>query len=162
MDQTLDHMNYQDFPALRQAKAALTVKARDKKLDVVFQSCITTMVGTLNLYLDPELSYTWWEASLVVAKSQGSGIYQAQRICTWIHKYLHTGNLPMHVYGHYHSSILEDEDFAQGIQLQLIEIAKDGYIRAKDIVDYVATPEIQEKLGSKAQGISICTAQWWL
>ena len=36
MDQTLDHMNYQDFPALRRAKAALTVKAKDKKLDVVF------------------------------------------------------------------------------------------------------------------------------
>ena len=150
MDQTLDHMNYRDFPTLRQAKAALTVKAKDKKLDVVFRSCITAMVGTLNLYLDPELSYTWREASLVVAKSQGSGIYRAQRIRTWIHKYLRTGNLPMHFYGRYHSSILEDEDFAQGIQLQLVEIAKDGYIKAEDIVDYVTTLEIQEKLGSKA------------
>ena len=56
----------------------------------------------------------------------------------------------MQFYGHYHSSILKDEDFAQGIQLWLIEIAKDGYIKAEDIVDYVATPEIQEKLGSKA------------
>lgn len=162
MDQTLDRMNYQDFPALRRAKAALTVKAKDKKLDVVFRSRITAMVGTLNLYLDPELSYTWREASLVVAKSQGSGIYRARRIRTWIHKYLHTGNLPMHFYGRYHSSILEDEDFAQGIQLQLVEIAKDGYIKAEDIVDYVATPEIQEKLGSKARGISIRTAQRWL
>ena len=77
MDQTLDHMNYRDFPTLRRAKAALTVKVKDKKLDVVFRSCITAMVGTCNLYLDPELSYTWWEASLVVAKSQGSGIYRA-------------------------------------------------------------------------------------
>ena len=68
----------------------------------------------------------------------------------------------MHFYGRYHSSILEDEDFAQGIQLQLVEIAKDGYIKAEDIVDYVATPEIQEKLGSKARGISIRTAQRWL
>ena len=120
------------------------------------------MVGTFNLYLDPELSYTWQEASLVVAKSQGSGIYRAQRIHTWIHKYLCTGNLPMHFYGRYHSSILEDEDFTQGIQLWLVEIAKDGYIKAEDIVDYVATPEIQEKLGSKARGISIRTAQRWL
>ena len=36
MDQNLDQMNYQDFLALRRAKAALTVKAKDKKLDVVF------------------------------------------------------------------------------------------------------------------------------
>ena len=68
----------------------------------------------------------------------------------------------MHFYGHYHSSILEDEDFSQGIQLWLVEIAKDGYIKAEDIVDYVATLEIQEKLGSKAWGISIRTAQQWL
>ena len=68
----------------------------------------------------------------------------------------------MHFYGRYHSSILKDEDFAQGIQLWLVEIAKDGYIKAEDIVDYVATPEIQEKLGSKAQGINVCTAQRWL
>ena len=72
-------------------------------------------------YLDFELTYTWQEASLVVAKSRGSGI----RIRTWIHKYLR----PMHIYGRYHSSILEDEDFAQGIQLWLVEIAKDGYIK---------------------------------
>ena len=44
MGQTLDRMNYQDFPALRRAKAALAVKAKDKKLDVVFRSRITAMV----------------------------------------------------------------------------------------------------------------------
>jgi hypothetical protein len=36
MGQTLDQMNYQNFPAMRRTKAALTVKAKDKKLDVVF------------------------------------------------------------------------------------------------------------------------------
>jgi hypothetical protein len=33
------------------------------------------MAGAINLYLDPELSYTWREASLLVAKSQGRGSY---------------------------------------------------------------------------------------
>ena len=35
-----------------------------------------------------------------------------------------------------------------------MEISKSGYIRAQDIVDYVATAEIQQQLGAKAQGIS--------
>ena len=43
-----------------------------------------------------------------------------------------------------------------------MEIAKNGYIRAEDVVDYVASPQIQAKLGSKACGISIRTAHRWL
>ena len=58
-DASLNAVNYQDFPALRRACAKLTMKSKDKKLDIVFRACITAMVGTLNLYLDPELSYTW-------------------------------------------------------------------------------------------------------
>ena len=43
-----------------------------------------------------------------------------------------------------------------------MEIAKNGYICAEDVVDYVASPQIQVKLGSKARGISIRTARRWL
>jgi hypothetical protein len=56
----------------------------------------------------------------------------------------------------------DDEDFAQDIQLHLMEMAKNGYIRAEDVVDYIASPQIQAKLGSKACGISACTARHWL
>lgn len=88
-DTTLNALNYKDFPALQRACAQLAVKAKDPKLDVTFQARITAMVGTLNPYMDPELSYTWREASLIVAKSQGVGIRngskQARNICTWIH-----------------------------------------------------------------------------
>jgi len=36
-----------------------------------------------------------------------------------------------------------------------MEIAKKGYIRAQDIVDYVVTPEVQQQLGTRARGIHI-------
>ena len=43
-----------------------------------------------------------------------------------------------------------------------MEMAKNGYIRAEDVVDYVTSPQIQAKLGSKAHGISIRMARHWL
>jgi hypothetical protein len=70
--------------------------------------------------------------------------------------------LPCHCYGQYHTSILDHEDFAQDIQLHLTEIVKEGYIHAQDVVDNVATPHMQEHLGSKARGISLRTAHHWL
>ena len=48
----LDELNIENFPALWRARAKLTVKGCDPKLDVVFISQIT-MSGVLNLYLDP-------------------------------------------------------------------------------------------------------------
>ena len=98
------------------------------------------MVGTLNLYLDPELSYMWQEASLVVSKSQGHGINHARNIHTWIHQFLSQGKLPFHQYSQLWMSILEDEDFLQAIQLHLQAIAKDGYIWAQDIIEFVSQP----------------------
>lgn len=121
-------------------------------------SCITSMVATLNLYLDPELTYSWCDASLIAAKASAHGVTYAQNLCTWLCHYLHSGKLPMHHYGNYNKSILDDEDFTQDIQLHLNEITKKGYIWAHDIVDYVATPEVQAKLGTKVQGIYLRTA----
>ena len=165
-DKSLNLLNYLDFPKLRRARAKLAVKSKDPKLDATFRWCITSMVGTLNLYLDPELQYTWQEASLVAAKSMGTGIKdgskRARNIHTWIHNYLARDRLLTHCHGQHSKSILDHEDFAQDIQLHLMEIAKNGYICAQDVVDYVATPKIQEKLGSKSHTISVQTARRWL
>jgi hypothetical protein len=160
-DSALNRLSIKNFPELRHARVKLQVKAKDPKLDVFFRARITAMAGTLNLYLDPETSYTWREASLVVAKSQGHGISHARNIRTWIHRFLHYGKLPLHRYGCFHASILEDEDFSQGVQLHLLEVAKGGYVRAQDVVYYVGRPEVQEKLGKKSK-ISLRTAQRWL
>ena len=92
----------------------------------------------------------------------GRGVKHARNLQKWIKAYLHSEKLPLHRYGTYKSSILDDKDFRSDIQLHLTEIAMKGYIRAQDIVDYVATPEVQQKLGMKACGIHIQTAQRWL
>lgn len=163
-DSALNRLCIKNLPELRRARAKLQVKSKDAKLDVFFRARITAMVGSLNLYLDPETSYTWREASLVVAKSQGHGVYHARNIRTWIHQFLHHGKLPLHQYGRFRSCVLEDEDFSQDIQLHLLEVAKGGYVRAQDILDYVEKPEVQERLGGlgKKSKISLRTAQRWL
>jgi hypothetical protein len=164
-DVILDQLNYKDLPKLRRACTALTVKAKDKKLDITFRGRLTGMVGTLNLYLDPQLSYTWREASLISSKSQGRGINHARNLRTWIHRFLGSGKLPLHEYGRLRGTLLDDEDFSQEIQIHLSGIAKNGYIRAQDIIDFMATAEMQDKLdnnGAKRKKISLRTAQKWL
>ena len=79
------------------------------------------MVGTLSLYLDPELSFGWREASLITAKSQGHGVYRACKIHGWIHQFLAAGTLPLHRYQGTSSLILVDEDISSQVQLLLSE-----------------------------------------
>ena len=74
VDTALNNLNLEDFPALWRVRAQLAVKDQDPKLNVIFQSQIKAMAGMLNLYLDPQLSFKWWDASLIVAKSMGKGI----------------------------------------------------------------------------------------
>lgn len=161
-DHLLNTLTLKDFPRLRRARVKLAAKAKDKLLDVFFRSRITAMVGTLNLYLDAELSFTWRQASVLAAKVAGRGLNHARNLRIWIRQFLHSGKLPLHHYGTFHLSILQDEDFSNELQLHLTEIAAKGYIRAQDIVDYIATPEVQERLGTKACNISERTAQRWL
>jgi len=161
-DQALGKLDWHDFPSLNQARARLTIESKNTAIDVFFRACITGMVGTLNLYLDLDLSYTWWEASLIVAKAAGHGVRHAHNLCTWIHAYLKRAKLPVHCYGQFHSSILDDEDLAMAIQLHLQELTKDHYIRAEDIVEFISTPKIQEYLGKRQTKISVHTAWCWL
>ncbi|KAG1728563.1 hypothetical protein EDB19DRAFT_1584123, partial [Suillus lakei] len=52
-------------------------------------------------------------------------------------------------------------DLAQQIHLHLQGIAKDGYMKAQDVVDIMATPEMKQYLGLKT-GITLRTGQCWL
>ena len=79
VDTALNNLNLEDFPALRRVRAQLAVKGQDPKLDVIFRSRITAMAGVLNLYLDPQLSFKWRDASLIVAKSMGKGIQDGNK-----------------------------------------------------------------------------------
>jgi hypothetical protein len=154
--------NWKDITSLQQAVKQLTLKSKDKKIDVFFYAHITAMVGTLNLYLDPDMSYGWREASFVVAKSSGNGVSHAQKIRTWIHCYLLNKTLPLHHYGQFHSSVLEDEDFAHELKVHLLEVLKSGYLHVQDVADFVGKPETQEFLGGCKASVSLHTAQQWL
>lgn len=81
-DHALNQINYKHFPKLHDIQEKLKLKSRDKTLDIIFRIRLLGMVGTLNLYLDPELTYTWREASLIAAKSQGRGLHHVRNLRT--------------------------------------------------------------------------------
>ncbi|KAJ3780362.1 hypothetical protein GGU10DRAFT_397818 [Lentinula aff. detonsa] len=60
--------------------------------------------------------------------------------------------------------MLDDKDFAAELKLFLLKKSKEDCIFAKDIVDIIATSEMQEKItkGGKPVTISLRTAQRWL
>ncbi|KAK0421688.1 hypothetical protein EV421DRAFT_1746614 [Armillaria borealis] len=62
-------------------------------------------------------------------------------------------------YGKHNSSILEDEDLADEIHLHLQGLGK--YIKAQDIINYLAQPSVQAQLQTK-KTISLCMAQNWM
>lgn len=158
----LNQLCYKDFPSLERIKAALKLQTSNKKLDWTTCARIAMMVGTLNLYLNVDLSYTWREASALVAKAAGRHISYARQIRLWIYHYLHFNELPIPSYNTSGSSILDDDAFSAELQLYLISQSKDGYIRAHDIIDYVTSPPVKERYGAKVKDITLRTAQRWL
>ena len=77
-----------DHKMLCSASERLAAMSKDKKIEILFRARIVSMVGTLNLFLDPELDYTWRKASLVASKARGHGITHARRIREWILRFL--------------------------------------------------------------------------
>jgi hypothetical protein len=154
-----------DTEKVRQAKAALTVKSRDKKLDVFLRSRIIAMLGTLNLWMDPQVLCTWKEASVIVTRAQGSGAANhARNIRKWTLTFLHMGQLPLHQLRTL-SSVLFHEDISQELQLHVTEAAKNIAFSAEDLVKIVASDGIQhifQQNGIIKPSISVRTAQRWL
>ncbi|KAJ7118174.1 hypothetical protein C8R44DRAFT_738128 [Mycena epipterygia] len=95
-ERALNQLNYRNFPALQRAAARLELETKNKAHDLVFRSRILAMWGTLSLYLDPSVAYTWRKASMIVARSQGHGSHLAHRIWDWLHIYLARNELPLH------------------------------------------------------------------
>jgi len=101
-----------DHPVLCTAQDQLALMGKDKKVDVLFWTCVISMVGVLNLFLDPEITLTWRQALLVSSKAQGHGINHARCIREWILRYILHDELPLHHLGHTWWTALEDEDVA--------------------------------------------------
>lgn len=84
----------------------------------------------------------------------------ARRLREWVRAMVEDKtDLPISLYGRWNSSILEDEDLAQEIHLHLQGIGQ--YVSAADIVRYVATDEMQERLNLK-KTITQRTARNWM
>ncbi len=70
-DWELNQYSYLQFSMLHEAQKQPTVKIKDKTLDIVYRTCITAMVATLNFYLDRDLCYSWQRASVLASKASG-------------------------------------------------------------------------------------------
>ncbi|KAI0280561.1 hypothetical protein BC826DRAFT_924333 [Russula brevipes] len=122
------------------------------------------MIGLLNIYLDQNLEYSWRRASEVVAKTQGRGTNHARRIREWVLGFLKRRDLPLHQLNWKRLTILDDEDIAEDIKTRMMEKGK-GFMKAEDVVEIVASPEIQEVFAQKGvtkPSISVRTAHRWL
>ena len=75
VDKALDVWN--DREKLQSASVAIFLAMRQNtNFDVILHTCLTRMIGVLNLYLDPDLSYIWRKASVMVSKIEGKGVNQ--------------------------------------------------------------------------------------
>ena len=79
--------------------------------------------------------------------------------------YLQSRALPLHCLGQAWLAVLRDKDIACEIQTRMIEKFKKGFVKAEDVVDLVASPEIQKVFSEKGickPLISKKTATRWL
>jgi hypothetical protein len=163
VDDTLELLH--DHAALSRAWERLMSQSQDKSLDVIFWARISAMVGVLNLFLDPELSYTWRESSVIAAKAQGLGSTRTCSIWAWVLDFVREGTLPFHSYGYTRQTALEDEEVLQEVQGELSKRAKSGFIKAEDVCEIVASEKIQAlftRLGVDKPRVSLSTAKRWL
>lgn len=129
--------------------------------DIVFQACISSIIGVLNLFLDADLPYTWREALIVIAKVQGHGPTHACSIQFWVLNFVQEGKLPLHSYSYTQNTVLEDEGIVQEVQRVLSEKLKVGFIKVQDVCDIIASENLQNiflQLGVHKPRISQSTA----
>jgi hypothetical protein len=155
-----------DHSKLREAHKQLTNEAKNGNHDVIVRGRIAAMIGLLNLYTDPDLKYSWTKASEIVAKTQGRGTqHGARRVRESVLDFLRWRDLPLHRMDHVRTTILDDEDIAEEIRGRMVERAEKGFLKAQDVVDIVASPEIQSiftRKGVAKESISVNTGLRWL
>ena len=163
LDDSLNLLHNCDM--LSRAWESLQRKSQDKSLDVVFQARISATAGVLNIFLNPELPYTWRGASMIVAKAQGHESSHVHSIWAWVLDFVHEGTLPLHSFCYTHQTVLEDDDIVQETQWELTKRAKGGCMKAEDDCEIVASKKLQAKfarLGVHRPTILKATAHRWL
>ena len=108
VDKALDVWN--DREKLQSASLALLAMSKNTNFDVILCTCLTGMIGVLNLHLDPDLTYTWRKALVKVSKIEGKGVNHVHLPRAWILKFILNDELPQPCYNHSHWTVLDDED----------------------------------------------------
>lgn len=133
------------------------MKLKDRKIGVVLHTQISVMLSAYT-------SFTWNRLSFLAAQSQGKSISHAQHIHTWLHCFLSLGKLPTLNILISTLPYLMMGIFLSELKLFLLKKSKTDYIFAKNIVNFVRSPEVQVKISKNSRPalISLCTAQHWL
>ena len=74
-------------------------------------------------------------------------------------------DLPLHQLNQKQGIIIDDEDVAQEIKTRMVEKAKGSFLKAQDLVEIVASPDMQAifvQKGITKLSISVKTALCWL
>lgn len=134
---------------------------KDPRLDLLLRRRMEGMRRFLKYYTNPKRAIGWIAASVEAATVYaGQGPWLAHRLRAWTQAFIaDRSKLPFNVYGSWNTSVVDDESFKLELLLHLQGIGK--YVSAKDIVDYVAKPDVQESLGI-TKPITISTSQRWM
>jgi hypothetical protein len=132
---------------------------KNPNLPNLLRGRLELMLGFLRLYKASR--YTGWTAHAdMMAAAGGKGPWLSRQLRQWSIEFCRDPtNLPTADYGCKNSSILEDEDIRNDIELHLQSLGK--WITAMDIVRYVDSPEFQSRLRLK-KSITEKTAQRWM
>ena len=110
------------------------------------------MHGLLSLYfdiIDKGLDQGWRKTSVIVSKTKGHGEAHAQCIHEQTLGFLHTGELPLYCLGHVRWTVLSSENIASKIKLKMIEKSSRGLLKAENLVNLVASSEMQKVFSEK-------------
>lgn len=155
--------------ALKDIQECLRGKSKGKgggyrapKIDPFVRSRMEGMRTLLALYTSPasQTYEKWVLSSSQAAITLGRGRYCARVLRRLARAYmLDRRVLPINPYGEWTESLLANEDLSNDINLYLQELG--NKITAEKLVDFLSTPEIQEKHGISGR-IHITTARRYL
>jgi len=140
---------------------------KQKMPNLWVQSRINGMLALCYLFSRPGSKHTWTEASELAAEALGHGTMFARKLRQWVIEFewqnMVYEALPLTRHGRFDTCRLFDEDLSRKIQEYLLQLRKTKrYFKADDIVDFVASPDMQAAMGTRATFISKTMAQCWL
>jgi hypothetical protein len=140
---------------------------KECRLPLQLRTRLEWIAGFLYVYVDDKSKYgkgsnnaRWIASSLHCAHAQQSNPHQAKNLRKWAKAFIKDRDaLPVSKNGTPRNSQIDDQDIAAEIAIHLQSLGP--YVRALDIVHYVAIPEVKKRLGIK-KTISVATAQRWM